>query len=68
LNARVILLTSIQFNDALRKYRDFGDKEWGLVDCSSFQIMEKEQIREALTDDKHFQQAGFIPLLKENIS
>jgi uncharacterized protein len=40
------------------------DKEWSLVDCSSFVIMQQREITEALTGDRHFEQAGFIRLLK----
>ncbi len=40
------------------------DKEWSLVDCSSFIIMKERGILEALTNDVHFEQAGFIRLLK----
>lgn len=41
-----------------------GDKEWSLVDCSSFIVMRQRNILEALTNDHHFEQAGFIRLLK----
>lgn len=44
----------------LLKARD--DKEWSLVDASSFIIMEKYGMKEALTTDHHFTQAGFIRL------
>ena len=40
------------------------DKEWSLVDCSSFIIMKERGIKDALTNDVHFEQAGFIRLLK----
>lgn len=40
------------------------DKDWSLVDCSSFIIMEKYKLTDALTTDHHFEQAGFIRLLK----
>lgn len=40
------------------------DKAWSLVDCSSFVIMEQNNITEVLTNDHHFEQAGFIRLLK----
>ena len=41
-----------------------ADKEWSLVDCSSFVVMEKFGITESFTTDHHFEQAGFIRLLK----
>ncbi|GAX40622.1 hypothetical protein NIES4075_15880 [Tolypothrix sp. NIES-4075] len=40
------------------------DKEWSLVDCSSFVVMQQRGLMEALTTDHHFEQAGFIRLLK----
>ena len=40
------------------------DKNWSLVDCSSFVIMQKEKILHSLTSDHHFEQAGFIRLLE----
>ncbi len=39
------------------------DKEWSLVDASSFVLMEQFGMTEALTTDHHFTQAGFIKLL-----
>ena len=44
-------------------YRERADKEWPLTDCISFVAMEDEGIREALTADRHFEQAGFRALL-----
>lgn len=35
-----------------------------LTDCISFVVMEDEKIVDALTGDKHFEQAGFNALLK----
>lgn len=40
------------------------DKDWSLVDCASFELMQDRGIAEALTTDHHFEQAGFIRLLK----
>lgn len=40
------------------------DKEWSLVDCTSFVLMQQRGIIEALTTDHHFEQAGFVRLLK----
>lgn len=36
------------------------DKEWSLVDASSFVVMKQRGITHALTSDHHFMQAGFI--------
>jgi uncharacterized protein len=40
------------------------DKEWTLTDCISFVVMADEGIVEALTGDRHFEQAGFVALLR----
>ena len=40
------------------------DKEWSLVDAASFIVMQEHGIIEALTTDHHFEQAGFVRLLK----
>jgi predicted nucleic acid-binding protein len=40
------------------------DKQWSLTDCISFLVMEDRQIAEALTGDHHFEQAGYVALLK----
>jgi predicted nucleic acid-binding protein len=44
-------------------YRQRPDKEWGLTDCTSFVVMEQQQITQAVTSDQHFEQAGFVKLL-----
>lgn len=50
--------------DGIYLYRYRRDKDWPLTDCISFVIMEDEGIKDALTGDKHFEQAGFAALLK----
>jgi predicted nucleic acid-binding protein len=40
------------------------DKDCSLVDCSSFIVMQKLNVTDALTTDGHFEQAGFNRLLK----
>lgn len=42
------------------------DKDWSLIDCMSFVVMEDMAIEEALTTDRHFEQAGFRALLKRD--
>jgi hypothetical protein len=44
-------------------YRNRPDKDWGIVDCLSFVVMQERGLIEALTADHHFEQAGFITLL-----
>ena len=53
-----LLARGIQF------YRERPDKEWSLTDCISFVVMDEKGLSEALTGDRHFEQAGFKPLLK----
>lgn len=39
-------------------------KNWSLTDCISFVVMQERGITDALTADHHFEQAGFVALLK----
>jgi predicted nucleic acid-binding protein len=41
-----------------------SDKPWSLVDCSSFVLIQQLNIQQALSTDHHFEQAGFIRLLR----
>jgi uncharacterized protein len=52
------------FNAAVELYHDRPDKDWPLTDCVSFVVMKERGIAEALTGDRHFEQAGFTALLK----
>lgn len=40
-------------------YRGHPDRDWSLTDCLSFVIMERRNLTEALTTDRHFEQASF---------
>ena len=55
-----------QFESALNRYESRPDKDWSLTDCLSFLLMEERGISKALTADHHFEQAGFIALLRED--
>lgn len=52
------------FEAGLSLYSQRPDKDWTLTDCISFVVMERMDLREALTGDHHFEQAGFAALLK----
>jgi predicted nucleic acid-binding protein len=62
----VVPQTSDQFQAALERYLRRLDQNWSLVDCASFIVMETRQIQEALAFDRHFEQAGFIALLRNS--
>jgi predicted nucleic acid-binding protein len=53
-----------QFRRGTDLYRLRPDKGWSLTDCISFEVMKRMGLREALTGDHHFEQAGFVALLK----
>lgn len=48
----------------IQLYAARPDKEWSLTDCISFVVMQDEAMTEALTGDHHFEQSGFVALLK----
>ena len=52
------------FQRGVDLFEQRSDKQWSLVDCLSFIVMRDEGIREALTGDKHFEQAGFVACLR----
>jgi predicted nucleic acid-binding protein len=60
----IVPQTDEQFQAALTFYSQRPDKEWSLVDCASFRIMQERNLSEALAHDEHFQQAGFVLLLR----
>lgn len=44
-------------------YAERLDKDWGIIDCISFVVMQRYDLTEALTTDRHFKQSGFTKLL-----
>ena len=60
----IVPATRDDLNRALDLYHQHSDKGWTLTDCVSFAIMRERNVTDALTGDKHFEQAGFIALLK----
>ena len=65
-NVEVVPQASIQFEAALERYLTRLDQSWSVVDCASFIVMETRQIHDALALDRHFEQAGFTALLRDD--
>jgi hypothetical protein len=51
-------------DQALDLYHRHADKGWSLTDCTSFATTRERGVNDALTGDKHFEQAGFTAMLK----
>lgn len=60
----IVPASEAAFDDGVRLFEMRPDKHWTLTDCISFAIMKQEAIGQALTADRHFEQAGFVALLK----
>ncbi len=60
---RVEWLDPDDFAQTRRFFLKHHDQEWSFTDCFSFCVMRMLGLREALTTDAHFRQAGFNPLL-----
>jgi predicted nucleic acid-binding protein len=63
-HVHVIHIDTTLDEQAWRLLMQRPDKEWSLVDCASFVVMHHEGITDAFTTDHHFEQAGFVCLLK----
>jgi uncharacterized protein len=62
LNSRTLTLIHVDeslFHQGWILLEQHRDKRYSLTDCISFLAMRKNQILEALTFDRHFEQAGF---------
>jgi hypothetical protein len=60
---QIVLASHELFSRGLDLYDERHDKNWSLTDCISFVVMKDFGLMEALTGDRHFEQAGFVPLL-----
>ena len=62
---RVIWVDRSLHEDALSLLENRLDKNYSLCDAVSFVLMKKHRIHDALTTDHHFEQEGFLRLLKD---
>ena len=60
----IVPASSELFQMGIELYSSRLDKDWSLTDCISFVVMKDRGITEALTGDHHFEQAGFVALLR----
>ena len=63
-SVQIIKITDEIYNNAWTLYQQRMDKDWGITDCTSFEIMKMFNIKTAFTSDKHFEQAGYILVVK----
>jgi predicted nucleic acid-binding protein len=52
-----------RFQHAKEFFLQYADHAYSFTDCVSFVVMRLQGLREALTKDKHFREAGFTALL-----
>jgi len=62
----VIRQSHSSFLKALGLYETRLDKHYSLTDCGSMEVMKRQRLTEALTNDRHFLQEGFQILFQEN--
>ncbi len=55
--------TELQDHGA-KLFADRPDKQWSLTDCISFVVMSDRRLRDALSADRDFEEAGFRALLR----
>ena len=63
-NTTIVPPSQALFDQGLKLYAERPDQGWTLTDCTSFVVMEQQGITQALTGDRHFEQAGFRALLR----
>ncbi len=61
---RLIPVSHELWERAWELYDQRPDKDWGHTDCISFIVMQDLGLTTAFTADHHFEQAGFIRLVK----
>lgn len=60
----VVPMSRRTFMCSLALYKARPDKGYSLTDCSSMLLMRERRLPEALTTDRHFEQEGFVALLR----
>lgn len=61
----IVQASTALMDRGLAFYAARNDKRWSLTDCISFVVMTDVGATDALTSDRHFEQAGFRALLRD---
>lgn len=61
---RIEWTDSERFRDVRTHFLKHADRAWSFTDCLSFVVMSHLRLRDALTKDSHFEQAGYTTLLQ----
>ncbi len=64
-NIKVVSVYTELLIQSLALYQSRADKTWGLTNCISFTVMQKQNLINTMTCDRHFLQAGFRALMLE---
>lgn len=65
-DVNIVWSTPQLFDAASDLHRARPDKYWSFTDCAAFVVMQQRGIRQELTYDRHFEQAGFEALLRRD--
>lgn len=60
----VLPCDAVLYERALALFLAHPDKNWSMTDCASFVVMAEQGLSHALSADHHFEQAGYVTLLK----
>ena len=61
---QIVPASEVWFRRGVALHERRSDQSWSLTDCISFEVMREMHVEEALTFDRHFEQAGFRALLR----
>ena len=63
-DVEIVPASSDLFDRGCELHSQRSDKEWSLTDCTSFVVMKERDLADALSSDRHFEQAGYRALLR----
>ncbi len=56
---KMVTIEAAVWQAAWEMFQAYTDKQWAFTDCTSFIVMQQQQVWQAFTFDQHFEQAGF---------